>query len=124
MNKGHQDATLLAVHLRADDARRTVGDAELETLTASARVKDGEVLISLSSLDAEEPAEVTLDLRGRAIDEPTARLLTADRLQDHNTPGAPETVSPRPFESLRPTGQGLALTPPPHSFITVRMPLG
>ena len=123
MNKGHQDATSLAVHLRGDTPRRTVGDTELETLSASASVKDGAVLISLSNLDAEEPAEVTLDLRGRSIDEPSARILTADRLQDHNTPGTPETVAPRPFEAFKATDRGLTLTLPPHSFVTLSAPL-
>jgi alpha-L-arabinofuranosidase len=81
------------------------------------------VLISLTNLDAEEPAEVTLDLRGGSVGEPTARLLTADRLQVHNTPETPEAVAPRPFDALKATGQGLVLTIPPHSFLTVRAPV-
>jgi alpha-N-arabinofuranosidase len=123
MNKGHQDAASLGVHLRTEDARRPVGDAELETLSASASVKDGTVLISLSNLDAEEPAEVTLDLRGRSVGEATARILTADRLQDHNTADAPEAVCPRPYDSLKVTDGGLTLTLPPHTFLTVQAPL-
>jgi alpha-N-arabinofuranosidase len=65
---------------------------------------------------------VTLDLRGASIGEPTARLLTADRLQTHNTAQTPGAVSPRPFDNLKVTGQGLALTLPPHSFLTVQAP--
>nr|WP_275424804.1 alpha-L-arabinofuranosidase C-terminal domain-containing protein [Streptomyces sp. SID13726] len=123
MNKGHQDATSLTVHLNTDDARRTVGDTELETLSVSASVKDGQVLVSLSNLDAEEPAEVTLDLRGRGIGTAGARILTADRLQDHNTPEAPAAVAPRPFDDIKVTERGLSLTLPPHSFLTLRAPL-
>lgn len=123
MNKGHQDATSLAVHLRTEDARRRVGDTELDTLSASASIKDGAVLISVSNLDAEEPVEVTLDLRGGAVGEPTARLLTADRLQVHNSPESPEAVVPSPFDGVKPTGQGLVLTLPPHSFVTVQAPV-
>lgn len=123
MNKGHQDAASLAVHLSTDNARRPVGDAELDTLSASASVKDGTVLISLSNLDAEEPAEVTLDLRGGSVGELTARLLTADRLQAHNTADTPGAVSPRPFDALKVTDRGLALTLPPHSFLTLQAPL-
>ena len=81
------------------------------------------MLISLSNLDADEPAEVTLDLRGGAVGEPTARLLTADRLQAHNTADAPQAVRPRPFDGLKATDRGLALTLPPHSFLTVQAPL-
>lgn len=125
MNKGHHDAASLAVHLRttAGTARRTVGDTELDTLSASASVKAGTLLVSLSNLDADESAEITLDLRGGRVGTPTARLLTADRLQAHNTPGDPDTVAPRPFDGVAATGGGLALTLPPHSFVTLSAPL-
>ncbi|MGY4980790.1 alpha-N-arabinofuranosidase [Streptomyces sp. 900105755] len=123
MNKGHQDATSLPVHLRGEGTRRTVGDAELETVSASASVKDGTVLISLSNLDAEEPAEVTLDLRGGRLAEAAARILTADKLQAHNTPEAPTAVSPTAFDGVAVTAGGLRLTLPPHSFVTVQAPL-
>jgi alpha-N-arabinofuranosidase len=122
MNKGHQDAASLAVHLRTEGARRRVGDADLDTLSASASVKDGSVLISLSNLDAEEPAEVTLDLRGGSIGEATARILTADGLQAHNTAATPAAVRPRLFDGLKATDRGLTLTLPPHSFLTVQAP--
>jgi alpha-N-arabinofuranosidase len=125
MNKGHQDATSLPVHLRADGARRPVGDTELETVSVSASVKDGTVLVSLSNLDADRSAEVTLDLRGGRIGEARARILTADRLQAHNTPQTPEAVAPRAFDGdgVRALDRGLGLTLPPHSFVTVRAPL-
>jgi alpha-N-arabinofuranosidase len=138
MNKGHQDATALTVHLRGEGLRRRTGsadgangangadkadDAGLATVSASASVKDGALLVSLSNLDAGEPAEITLDLRGGAVGEARARLLTADRPQAHNTPGAPSAVAPRPFDGLRPAPNGPALTLPPHSFLTLTAPL-
>ncbi|MFF3918127.1 alpha-N-arabinofuranosidase [Streptomyces sp. NPDC001852] len=125
MNKGHQDATSLPVHLRADGARRRVGETELETVSVSASVKDGALLVSLSNLDAGEAAEVTLDLRGGRIGEARARILTADKLQAHNTPQTPEAVAPRAFDGdgVRVTDRGLALIVPPHSFVTVRAPM-
>ncbi|MDT0345055.1 alpha-N-arabinofuranosidase [Streptomyces litchfieldiae] len=123
MNKRHQDAASLAVHLRAEGARRTVGDTELRTLSASASVRDDTVLISLTNLDAEDPATLTLDLRGRSIGEPTARVLTADRTNAHNTGDAPDTVAPRPFTGVEPVANGLRVSLPPHSFVTIEAPL-
>ncbi|TDC22985.1 alpha-N-arabinofuranosidase [Streptomyces sp. 8K308] len=120
MNKRHQDATSLAVHLRTAGTRRPVGDGELETLSVSASVRDGEVLVSLTNLDAEQATEITLDLRGGVVGEPNARLLTADRLQAHNTGDDPEAVAARPFDDVARTAEGgLRLTLPPHSFGTV-----
>ncbi|MFM9443651.1 alpha-N-arabinofuranosidase [Streptomyces acidiscabies] len=123
MNKDHQDATSLAVHLKADEARRTVAGTELTTVSVSASVKNGKVLVSLSNLDAEEPAEVTLDLRGGTLGAPVARLLTAGRIEDHNTPEQRDTVAPRPFDGVKTTDGGLTLTLPPHSFLTLQAPL-
>ncbi|RBM17559.1 alpha-N-arabinofuranosidase [Streptomyces sp. PT12] len=122
MNKGHQDAASLAVHLRTEGTVRTVDDTEVETLSASASVKDDHVLISLSNLDAREPADVSIDLRGGELGSLTARILTADRIQDHNTGDAPETVAPRSFDGVTRTGTGLRLTLPPHAFVTIRAP--
>ncbi|NUS10623.1 MAG: alpha-N-arabinofuranosidase [Streptomyces sp.] len=125
MNKGHQDATSLAVHLRTDrgTAVRTSGGTDFGTLSASASVKDGTLLVSLSNLDAEQPAEITLDLRGGAVGAPTARLLAADRVQAHNTPGEPDAVAPRAFDEVAVTERGITLTLPPHSFLTLSAPL-
>ncbi|MGP4114733.1 alpha-N-arabinofuranosidase [Streptomyces sp. 4N509B] len=129
MNKGHQDATSLPVHLRlaAGGSRELADGGTLETLSVSASTRDGALLVSLSNLDAEAPAEVTLDLRGGAVGAPTARVLTAERLQTHNTAENPDAVAPRPHDegvrvdAERPSLLTVAL--PPHSFVTVSAPL-
>ena len=129
MNKGHQDATSLALHLRTESggSRELPDGGTLPTLSASASAKDGTLLVSLANLDAEAPAELTLDLRGGRVGAPTTRLLTADRLQAHNTVERPDAVAPRPYpEGLRadPERPGLlTVTLPAHSFVTVRAPL-
>ncbi|MBO1330696.1 alpha-N-arabinofuranosidase [Streptomyces sp. VRA16 Mangrove soil] len=123
MNKGHQDATSLAVHLRGENTERSVDGTELATVSASASVKDGSFLVSVTNLDADEAAELVIDLRGGTIGEPQARLLTAGRLQDHNTPQAQAAVAPREFDGLKVADGGLALTVPPHSFVTIQAPV-
>jgi alpha-N-arabinofuranosidase len=124
MNKGHQDAASLDVHLRAPGSRREVDGKDLATLSASASVKDGAVLISLSNLDAEDPVVLDLDLRGRSVGEFTGRMLTAAGPADHNTGDAPGTVAPRPFDGIEVVPGGLRVTLPPHTFVTLRAPLG
>ena len=120
MNKGHQDATSLRVDVPAGVPVRQVGPDRLETVSMSASRKDGEVLISLSNLDAGEAVDVELDLRGGALAEVGARILTADRLQDHNTPDAPDAVAPRAHDEVTATAAGLRVHLPAHSFVTVR----
>ncbi|CAM5642803.1 Intracellular exo-alpha-L-arabinofuranosidase 2 [Streptomyces alboniger] len=115
VNKGHQAATSLAVHLRTEDARRTVGDTELAdpVRLGQCQGRNGARSRRPTSTPT-SPPRPTLDLRGASLGEPTARLLTADRLQAHNTADTPQEVRPRPSYGLKVTDRGLALTVPPH----------
>ncbi|WP_345568582.1 alpha-N-arabinofuranosidase [Nonomuraea rosea] len=119
MNKGHHDAASLRVDLPSGAPARTVGSAELTTVSVSASRKDDRVLVSLSNLDAAEPADVVLDLRGGAVTDVRSRILTAGALQDHNTPDAPDTVAPRAHDQVTSTAAGLRVHLPAHSFVTV-----
>lgn len=85
MNTGHHDAAALDVHLTATPTK-AVGEGELERVSASASVKGDTALVSLTNLDADGPATVVLDLRGRAVTGTRGRILTADTLQAANTP--------------------------------------
>ncbi len=123
MNNGHQDAASLRVDLRGSGARRQVGETQLETVTISASTKDGTALISLSNLDADQPIDVDLDLRGRGIAGTTARILTADTLQAHNSPEQPDSVAVRGFDGVSVTDGGLRVTLPAHSFVTIELGL-
>lgn len=114
MNKGHQDATSLAVHLLAEPRLD-----ELRTLSVSASVKDGRVLLSLSNLDAESAQPVTFDLRGGSVCDIRGRLLSAAAVQSHNSAASPEVVSPVDFDGYSTTDNGLTVELPPHSFVTL-----
>ncbi|WP_405060103.1 alpha-N-arabinofuranosidase [Kribbella sp. NBC_01505] len=118
MNTGHHDADSLAVHLLDAPSRN-----EIPLISASASTKDDTALISLSNLDAESAQSIILDLRGRDIANYTARILTAPSPQAHNTPTGPETVAPQPFTDLSNHPRGLALTIPPHSYLTITLTL-
>ncbi|MDY7089864.1 MAG: alpha-L-arabinofuranosidase C-terminal domain-containing protein [Actinomycetota bacterium] len=123
MNKGHQDATSLRVDFRDTLPGRTVGEAKLDTLSVSASRKDGAVLVSLSNLDADEPVDVEIDVRGGALDGAEALILTSGALQDHNTPESPSVVAPRPYDGVKVAGGTLRAHLPAHSFVTVRASL-
>ena len=119
MNKGHQDAASLQVHVLSSGTVREVGDEQLQTLSVSASVKDGAVLISLTNLDAETATEVELDLRGREVTGTTARILTADELNSHNAAGVTPAVEVRDHDGVTTTDGVLRVHLPAHSFVTV-----
>ncbi|MFF2486904.1 alpha-N-arabinofuranosidase [Microbacterium sp. NPDC058062] len=122
MNRGHHDATSLAVHvLDAPDAREADGRS-LQVVSASASTTGSTALLSLSNLDAEASLTIEVDLRGRAVSAATARVLTGDSAAAHNTAEAPEAVAPVALDTEL-DGGTLRVTLPAHSFATVSLEL-
>ncbi|PRY56803.1 alpha-N-arabinofuranosidase [Glycomyces artemisiae] len=119
MNKGHQDAASLQVHVVGDKPVKDVDGAELPTVSVSASRKDGRLLVSLSNLDADEAADVSIDLRGGAVTGLASEILTAAAVNAHNSPDAPEAVAPRAHDGVRIEGGKLLVHLPAHSFVTV-----
>lgn len=121
MNKGHQDAAAVPLHI-LDVPSVEVGESALPTLSASASVRDDSALISLTHLSLDGPLTVRLDLRGRGAEIARARVLTAPSAASHNTPADPEQVRPQPLEATVEDGI-LTVELPPHSFATIELSL-
>ncbi|QCB94993.1 alpha-N-arabinofuranosidase [Cellulomonas shaoxiangyii] len=124
MNTPHHDASALTVHLKGDVPTREVDGGTLALLSASASTTGETALVSLSNLDADQPVTLVLDLRGRDVTGHSARVLTAPRLDAHNTPDAPDAVAPTAFDGVRPHARGLEVELPAHSYVTVSLTLG
>ena len=118
MNKGHHDAASLPFTVRGTTPSRTVDGKELATFSASASTKDGQVLVSLTNLDAEQPLDVEVDVRGGADGTPVGHLLTAPEITAHNT-ASQTPVQVRPLEGVTLLDGVLRVQLPPHSFATV-----
>ena len=123
MNKGHQDATSVPVHLVDRPAPYELDGKQLELLSVSASVKDSQALVSLTNLDPSGPADVVLDLRGATLGEHRGRLLTAPEPQAHNSAGDPQAVAPSTLTGVVADPRGLRVTMPPHSFATLAVDL-
>jgi beta-galactosidase len=123
MNKGHQDADSLAVRLPAPPPVHRVADTDLATFHATASRRNGQVLVSLTNLDAHRGLTAELDLRGARLGTPTATVLSAGTLNAHNTPQDPRAVHPRPLRDVRLADGLLRVELPRHSFATVQLPV-
>ena len=121
MNKGHHDAAALPLTVRGTTPTQRVGDQELATFSGSASTRDGQVLLSLTNLDAEAPLQVAVDVRGAVPGAPVARVLTADRIGAHNT-ASQTPVQVRELQDVHLHDGLLQVTVPPHSFATVSFP--
>jgi alpha-N-arabinofuranosidase len=107
MYKVHQDATLLALDLRCDDY--VYQEHAMPAISASAsRDHSGRLHLSLCNVNPNQAAEVSCEVRGMALNSIRGRVLTADRMQVHNTFDAPEQV--RPVELPDATVQSNQLT--------------
>lgn len=122
MNKGHHDAQSLQVAWTGQALpEREIDGARITLVSASASTRDQSTLLSLSNLDLDAAHQIRLDLRGRHVTSITGRILTAGGITDHNTPEAPTTVEPQPFDVGALADGSLTLEIPAHSFVTITM---
>ncbi len=114
----HQGATILSLSLEVGACS---ADPELVQISASAsRDARGTVHVSLCNLDPDEPAKLTVDVRGWGDRlKVGGEVLTAPALDSHNTFEKPETVKPCTLDGLVLRGSLLEVTLPPRSVSLV-----
>ena len=117
MYKVHQDATRIDVYLESEEY--VMEDEKLPKLSVSAsKDAQGRINITLCNLDHENGAEVPVDLRGiSSVKNVTGTVLTADKIQAHNTFEDPEVVKPVSFEDFKLNEQGLNVSMPAKSVV-------
>lgn len=120
MNNVHQDATLLPMELKCN--QYTFGNEKLPAVSASAsRDSQGLTHISLVNIDSKNSQEIAIDLRGAKYTSVTGRILTSDKLQDHNSFDAPQKVKPTTFKQLTMSNNSLKVTLPAHSVVVLEL---
>jgi alpha-N-arabinofuranosidase len=116
MYKAHQDAQLLPVSFQ--NKAYSLGDENLPALSISASAdKNGSVHISLANVDAKKENTVEIDLKELDIKNMTASILSASKLQDHNTFADPYKLQPADFKNFDVKKGVLRVTLPPFSVI-------
>ncbi len=114
-----QDATFLPVTFNAGEYR--FDKIVLPKVDAiAARGKDGKVWLSLSNLDPNNAAEVSVAVPGVTASRAEGEVLTAASFNTVNTYEAPNAVAPKPFSAAARDGK-LTLNLPPHSVTVVRL---
>jgi len=94
-----------------------IGGATVPTVDGSAaRGADGKLWLALVNADPEHAVRVRLADKGSAV----GRILTANRMDAHNTFDQPNAVVPQPY-SQRSGKDGLVLTLPAKSVVVVQL---
>jgi alpha-L-arabinofuranosidase len=116
----HQDALMLPVTLKSNDY--TLGTKKLKAISVSAsRDKKGLTHISLVNIDAGKPQEVTINVAGSAFKNVSGRILTSEKVQNHNSFENPNKITPTNFTDAKLVGNNLKLTIPPFSVVVLEL---
>jgi len=116
----HQDATLLPIQIKTNDY--VFNNEKLIAVSASAsRDASGVTHISLVNIDSKNVQEVSVDIRGAKFNSVTGRILTSDKIQDHNAFEAPDKVKPVAFKDATLSGNSLKVKLPAHSVVVLEL---
>jgi alpha-N-arabinofuranosidase len=120
MYKVHQDATRLPLELQSPDYKFDGRTIPALSLSAS-RNGDGDVHLSIVNAHAREAVKLTCELKDIQASHVSGRILTAERLDAHNTFESPKRVKPMSFNGAALEGQTLRAEVPPHSVIVLTL---
>jgi alpha-L-arabinofuranosidase len=98
-----------------------LGDVTVSAVNVTAaRDKSGALQYALVNLDPRREAVVTTSVTGARVGAAIGRVLTAARMDAHNTIGAPDAVHPTPIQATR-KGDSVVLRLPAKSVSVVRI---
>jgi len=120
MYKPFKNATLLASELTTPDYK--VGETSIPAVSASvARRRDGTVLVALVNTDPMKPARVTARITGQNPKTITARVLTTEAMNTHNTFEKPNAVQPTAFTGGKRKGDAWVFDLPAKSVVVAEL---
>jgi alpha-N-arabinofuranosidase len=116
----HQEAMMLPIQVISEDY--TFGNEKLKAVSASAsKDKNGAIHISLVNIDAKQAKTIKLDLKGNTAKTISGKILTSDKIQNHNTFDNPNRVVPTAFSGTKLNGDNVELTLPPFSVVVLEL---
>ena len=114
----HQDAKLLPISFTSPNY--TFNGETLPAVSASAsKDKNGAVHISLVNVDAKNKNKIEIDVNDLGVKNFTGTVLTAAKLQDHNSFDTPNKIVPTVFKGFENKKGKLEITIPPFSVVVL-----
>jgi alpha-L-arabinofuranosidase len=116
----HHDATLLPSELQSMNYQ--FGTNTIPEISASSsRDKAGKIHVTLCNLNPNQPAEITVDLRGAKAQNISGQVLTATEMTAHNTFENPDAIKPAEFSAFKTTANGFSVTLPAKSLVALEV---
>jgi alpha-N-arabinofuranosidase len=116
----HHDAMRLPVKLSVPNYERDGRSMPALSVSAS-RKNDGTVHVSIVNAHARESAKLSCEIPGFNAPSVSGRVLTAERLDAHNTFAQPDSVKPAPFGGGTWEGGMLRTEIPPASVVVLEL---
>ncbi|MCM1356293.1 MAG: alpha-N-arabinofuranosidase [Staphylococcus sp.] len=115
----HQNGTVLPLDVQTS-IRQVRGNRSVPTVSATASTKDGETNITLTNIDLDQSAEVTIPLAGMKVGKISGEILTASSIDDYNAFGEAEKVTLRPFDKAKISKGNITVTIPAKSIVNLK----
>ncbi|MCX7798033.1 MAG: alpha-N-arabinofuranosidase [Melioribacter sp.] len=116
----HHDAVLLPSTVISDSYK--YGNEEIKSISCSAsKDKDGKIHISLVNIDSNKGKDVQIEIRGQKISSVSGRILTSQKVQDHNTFENPDKIKPKVFTNAKLSNNVLNVQLPPFSVVVLEV---
>ncbi len=120
MYKVHQNADALDISCESDLYQH--GEETIPQVTVSASMDNSKkVHVSLCNLDPENTADTLLELRGLAVSSVQGTVLTAGKINAHNTFEQPDLVEPSEFNQAVLKQNSLEVQLPPMSVVVLEL---
>jgi len=115
-----QDATVLPIHVNAPQLAADGGHFPAFTASA-ARGTDGKIYVAVANADKDHGYRLAFDLGHARPARATGQILTAEKMDAHNTPGLPEQIAPRAFHGATIAGNRLDIAIPAKSVVVLSL---
>jgi alpha-N-arabinofuranosidase len=118
--KVHQDAMMIPVKVSSSDYVYK-GD-KLPAVNCSASIdSSGKMHISLCNIDPDKTEDVELSLESLKTNKISGTILTAEKMNAHNTFDNPDEVKPSAFSDFNLAGNNLKVNMPPMSVVVLEI---
>jgi alpha-N-arabinofuranosidase len=116
----HQDAKLIPLDIKTDDYY--FEKEKLPSVSGSASLDStGLVHISLTNINPKKEEVVSINVEGKKYSKVTGRILTSQKLQEHNTFENPDKIKPRSFSGATLKENQLNVKLPPFSVVVLEL---
>lgn len=118
--KVHQDEMMVPVKVKSADY--TFDGKSLPSVNCSASLDaNGKMHITLCNIDPDASEKATCDLVKYKVQSAAGKILTADKMNAHNTFENPNEVKPKDFSDFKLTGNSIEVNMPPMSVVALEV---